>query len=113
MPTDTALRPATNDAPMELDRSTGRDGADGEPGWRSSWERHIELVVRSLQARLDGAVAPNRIRAEGEAEFAAFSEARIREYVPVLVETRVRARLAGAPERMTDQYDPPPKSDQT
>ena len=98
MPTDTALRPATNDAPMEFDRSGSRDAADEGPAWGVSWERHIELVVRSLQTRLDGAVSPERIRAEVEAEFAAFSEARIREYVPVLVETRVRARLTQTPD---------------
>ena len=113
MPTETALRPATNGAPMDVDRSTGRDAADDEPEWRLSWARHIELVVESLQGRLGGAVAPDRIRAEVEAEFAAFSEARIREFVPVLVETHVRTRLARAPEAITDQYDSPPKSDQT
>ena len=99
MPTGTALRPATNGAHMDVDRSTGREAADDEPEWRLSWARHIELVVRSLEARLGGAVSPERIRAEVEAEFAAFSEARIREYVPILAETHVRARLTDIPDR--------------
>ena len=99
MPTETALRPATSDARMDADRSTDRDGADDEPDWRLSWARHIELVVRSLEASLGGAVSTERIRAEVEAEFAAFSEARIREYVPILAETRVRARLTHIPDR--------------
>ena len=57
-----------------------------------SWARHIEMVVRSLQVR-HSAVDPTLIKAAVEAEFAAYEATRIREFVPILVETRVHGRL--------------------
>ena len=63
-----------------------------------SWGRYIELVVQSLHARLASTVERERIRVEVETEFAAYSEARIREFVPILVETRVRSRLVRTPD---------------
>jgi hypothetical protein len=62
-----------------------------------SWGRRIELVVQSLQARLGTTVTPEVVRAEVEAGFAALADARIREFVPVLVEARVRSRLVRPP----------------
>jgi hypothetical protein len=63
----------------------------------SSWGRRIDLVVQSLQRQLGTTVEAGAIRAEVEAAFAAYSEARIREFVPVLVETRVRSHLVRQP----------------
>ena len=59
----------------------------------TSWRRRIELVVQSLQARLGATVAPDRIRSEVEDGFAGYAHARVHEFVPILVETRVRSRL--------------------
>jgi hypothetical protein len=53
----------------------------------------IETVARSLQARLDVALDPGRIRAEVEAEFEICSGARVHDFLPLLVERRVRSRL--------------------
>jgi hypothetical protein len=74
-------------------RVTVELGAGTRSANESSWLRRIELVVQSLQARLGTSVEPDLIRAEVEAGFAAYSQARIREFVPVLVESRVRSRL--------------------
>ena len=57
--------------------------------------RHIEAVVRSLQARLGAGTDPVLIRTEVEAEFARYHSARVREFVPILVEHQVQARLGG------------------
>ena len=59
----------------------------------TSWARRIELVVQSLQNRFGTTVQPDVIRAEVEAGFAAYAQARIRDFVPVLVEARVRSHL--------------------
>ena len=57
--------------------------------------RRVEAVVRSLQARLGAAFDPVLIRTEVEAEFARYASARVREFVPILVEHQVQARLRG------------------
>ncbi len=58
------------------------------------WQRAIEVVTRSLAAELGASVDPARIRPEVEAEFAAYSQVRVRDFVPILVEMRVRSRLS-------------------
>lgn len=58
-------------------------------------QRGIDLVVESLHGRLGGAVDVATIRDAVEAEFATFAHAKVREFVPVLVEARVRSRLMG------------------
>jgi len=63
----------------------------------SDWGGRIDLVVQSLHTKLGTNVETDVIRAEVEAAFAAYSQARIREFVPVLVETRVRSRLVRQP----------------
>jgi hypothetical protein len=74
---------------MAGDRVPGRGGASAsDPS-----DRRIELVVQSLLTRLGATTEPELIRAEVEAGFAAFDGARIRDFVPVLVEARVRSRL--------------------
>lgn len=78
---------------MAGDRVTGEAGAQARLVNESSWERRVERVVASLQGRLGATVGFDLIRAEVEAGFAAYSQARIREFVPVLVEARVRSRL--------------------
>jgi hypothetical protein len=80
-----------------------RDGTGGEaraevrPASDPSWIRQIELVVQSLRDRLGASAGLDRIRAEVEAGFAAFSQARVREFVPILVEARVRSHLSRPP----------------
>ena len=68
---------------------TSRPGASGD----GLSQRRIELVVRSLQARFGVVVDPGVIRGEVEAEFATYGAARVREFVPILVETHVHTRL--------------------
>ena len=63
----------------------------------AEWGGRIDLVVQSLHTKLGTNVETDVIRAEVEAAFAAYSQARIREFVPVLVETRVRSRLVRQP----------------
>ena len=58
-----------------------------------SWARQIEMVVRSMQVRLGVSVDPALIRAEVEAEFATYAAARVREFVPILVESNLRDRM--------------------
>jgi hypothetical protein len=58
-----------------------------------SWTRRVETVVRTLQARLGVGVDPVLIRTEVEAEFATYAAARVRQFVPILVESHVQARL--------------------
>ena len=71
------------------ERPTSAASASGD----GSWTRRVETVVRSLQVRLGVGVDPALIRTEVEAEFATYAAARVREFVPILVETRVQARL--------------------
>ena len=66
-------------------------GANG-PGDRSV-ARQIDAVVRSLEARLGPGADPHQIRVEVEAEFASFAAARVSDFVPVITESRVHARL--------------------
>jgi hypothetical protein len=53
--------------------------------------------VRSLRTRFDTIVEPDLIRAEVEAGFAAYSQARVREFFPILVEADARSRLVHRP----------------
>jgi len=62
--------------------------------------RHVDAVVESLQARFSSA-EPEFIRALVEAEFASYSDARVRDFIPVLVEASVRTRLRQATLRST------------
>jgi hypothetical protein len=54
--------------------------------------RHIEQVVESLHAQLGAAVPITKIRVEVEADFAAYEQAAVRTFIPILVERSVRAR---------------------
>ena len=49
--------------------------------------------MRSLRVRLGDSFDPAEIVAEVEAELAAFAAARVTQFVPILVESRVRNRL--------------------
>ena len=53
----------------------------------------IESVVRALHLRFGSAVELTTIAAEVEYEVASYSAARITDFVPILVEREVRARL--------------------
>ena len=78
----------------------GRSGRPATPAARagsSESTRRIELVVTSLQSRFGATVAPERIRAEVEAGFAEYATARVQDFVPILVEARVRSRLGRRP----------------
>ncbi len=81
----TASKPAT----------MGTEDVAADVSGDGSWTRRVELVVRSLQARLGVSVDPALIRTEVEAEFETYAAARVRQFVPILVETRVQARLCG------------------
>jgi hypothetical protein len=84
---DLMIRGAVNGEPVT---------APAEPD-DHEWARRIELVIRSLQSRFSSTVDAAFIRAEVEAGFAAYSAARVREFVPILVESRVRSRLLRPP----------------
>jgi hypothetical protein len=81
---------------MAGEATTTEASEDAKPV-SESWRRRIELVVQSLQARFGATVDLDLIRAEVEAGFAGYSHARVREFVPILVETRVRSRLSQPP----------------
>ena len=84
--------------------------ARAEPLLEPPWTRWIETVAQSLQGRLGAAVDLERIRAEVQAEFAIFSGSRVRDFVPILVETRVRSRLlAESREHGAHQRRPAPR----
>ena len=53
----------------------------------------VESIVRSLRARLGESVDAEALLAEVAAELAAFAAARVTQFVPILVESRVRNRL--------------------
>jgi hypothetical protein len=55
--------------------------------------RRVETVVHALHARFGMAVDVVAIRAEVEAEFARYSDAAVADFVPILVERGVQARL--------------------
>jgi hypothetical protein len=55
--------------------------------------QRVDSIVRSLHARLGERVEAAVISAAVEEEFAAYSAARITQFVPIIVESRVRARL--------------------
>ena len=74
------------------------NAGDGTKSATEQWRRAIEIVTRSLQARLGATVDPALIKPEVEAEFAAYSQATVRDFIPILVEARVRSRLSGSAE---------------
>jgi hypothetical protein len=55
--------------------------------------QRVESIVQSLHSRLGAHFDAAVIAAEVESEFAAYSTARITQFVPILVESRVWARL--------------------
>jgi hypothetical protein len=65
----------------------------------------VSAVVRGLQARLWTGFDASEIAAEVQAEFVRFSEARITQFVPILVERNVRARLTSVPSTVPASRD--------
>jgi hypothetical protein len=55
--------------------------------------RRVESVVQALHARFGAAVDVAAIAVEVEAEFAIYAKARVTDFVPILVERGVQARL--------------------
>jgi hypothetical protein len=55
--------------------------------------QHIEQVVDALAARVDPAVDHDTLTAVVEADFKRYESARIKDFVPVLVERDIRERL--------------------
>ena len=53
----------------------------------------VDSIVQSLRARLATDVDVTVIAAEVEAELAAYSMARVTQFVPIIVESRVWGRL--------------------
>jgi hypothetical protein len=74
-------------APEAKDETVTDASGDGRS------QRRIELVVQSLQVRFGTSVDTAFIATVVEAEFATYGSARIREFVPILVETHVQTRL--------------------
>jgi len=62
---------------------------DAEPG------DGVEELTDHLVGRIDAAIPRQTIRARVCREFEAFGSARVRQFVPVFVERRVRAGLRG------------------
>lgn len=60
-------------------------------------EPQMEPLVTSLVAALAGRVDEQTVAAAVREEYAAYAGARITQFIPLLVEQKVRARLAGAP----------------
>jgi hypothetical protein len=56
-------------------------------------QRQVDAIVASLRARLGNAMDASVITAEVESAFTAFAGARVVAFVPILVESRVSARL--------------------
>ena len=63
---------------------------------RASVVSEVDAIVRSLQVRLGQDFDVAVIEAEVKAELAAYSEARVTQYIPVLVERRGTARLGAS-----------------
>lgn len=56
-------------------------------------DRGVRFVVDRLADELDGSDGHDDIRPDVESEFRRFDNARVREFVPVFVERRMRANL--------------------
>ena len=56
----------------------------------------VDWLVRSLLGRFDGSFDAVAIEAEVNLEFARYSQAPVRQYIPILVERAVEARLRQA-----------------
>jgi hypothetical protein len=65
----------------------------------TSSRQHIDLVVDALAARVDPFVDHETLTAVVEADFKRYESARIKDFVPVLVERDVRQRLVGRSRR--------------
>lgn len=74
---------------------------------RHTPRRQVEAVVNSLTERFGAVFDLAAIAAEVECEFATYSNARITEFVPVIIERRVqrslRSRLSSRP--FTPEFD--------
>jgi hypothetical protein len=64
----------------------------------------VESIVRSLRSGLGEGLDAAVIRAEVEAELAACSGARVQQFLPIIVERRVWARLCQ--ERSSERGEP-------
>jgi len=75
---------------------------DDDPGETVVPDRHGEVFVDGLVTRLHEEYGTDRqeLRAEAVAALAAFASARVRTFVPILVEKRVRTACRG---RRADQ----------
>jgi len=54
----------------------------------------LKMIVHSLQERLGDGFDTAELAAEVEAEFAMYAGSRVTQFVPILVERQVRARLS-------------------
>ncbi len=62
----------------------------------SSSDEQMAPLIASLVAAYAGSVDEEAVATAVRAEFAAYAGARITQFIPLLVEQKVRARLAGA-----------------
>jgi hypothetical protein len=81
---------STSDA--EITSGGLRDQVSGPSETTMSTPR-VESIVRSLRVRLDGRLDFAVIVAEVEAELATYANARVTQFIPILVESRVWERL--------------------
>jgi hypothetical protein len=65
------------------------------PGEDPRLTRQIESVVNGLQTRFGAVIELATIAVEVEREFARYSDVRVTDFVPILVERGVQTRLHG------------------
>ena len=63
------------------------------PSETTTWTPRVESIVRSLRVRLGEALDSAVIAAEVEAELSKYANARVTQFIPILVESRVWERL--------------------
>jgi hypothetical protein len=68
----------------------------GEVANDAQQQKTVERVVGLLEAGVARRVDHDRLRAAVEADFHRFDGARIRDFIPVLVESDIRARILTA-----------------
>jgi hypothetical protein len=60
---------------------------------RATNSRNVDLIVKGLRTRVEPTVDDETLTALVEADFTRYERARIRDFVPALVERDVRERL--------------------
>lgn len=96
-PTDRSVRANSSDSVTPI-LNTSEGAAEHHvptPAESPNVAQRVEAIVRSLHVRLGEGFDRTAIAAEVDAEFAMYSTATVAQYVPILVERGVWARLSG------------------